>query len=55
MKTDLEKDNYYYRQTNRELKLKLREFVTSHQKQIAALQKAQQKIEQLKHANKSEC
>jgi hypothetical protein len=49
----LEKDNFYYRQTNRDLKLKLREFVAVHEKQLQALTKAKEKRGQLKEANLS--
>jgi hypothetical protein len=43
--TPLEKDNFYYRQTNRDLKQKLREFVGVHEKQVTALKKAQEQIQ----------
>ena len=48
----LEKDNFYYRQTNRELKQKLREFMVINEKQVAALNKSQEKIRQLQAAAK---
>jgi hypothetical protein len=47
----LEKDLAYYRQTNKDLKQKLREFVMVHEKQMQALERAKERRLKLKSEN----
>jgi hypothetical protein len=48
---ELERDNFYYRQTNRELKQKLREFVALQQKQSEMLRKLKSENTTLRQTN----
>ena len=49
--TNLERDNFYYRQINRDLKQKLREFVAVHEKHLDALKRSKDARQALKREN----